>query len=69
MTKPAGESPERANPQLRPRYAGITTFFRRPLRETAAGINVAVVGVPFDGGVTNRPARDTGRGRSGSRRR
>ena len=54
MTKPVAGTPERVDPQLRPRYAGVATFFRRPLRETAAGVDVAVVGVPFDGGVTHR---------------
>jgi len=54
MTKPVVGTPERVDPQLRPRYAGVATFFRRPLRETAAGVDVAVVGVPFDGGVTHR---------------
>ena len=54
MTKPADESPQRSDSQLRPRYAGVASFFRRPIRETAAGIDVAVVGVPFDGGVTHR---------------
>ena len=43
MTRPVAQSPERADPQLRPRYAGVATFFRRPLRETAAGVDVAVV--------------------------
>ena len=43
------------DPQIRPRYTGIPTFFRTPFQETAYGIDIALVGVPFDGGVTNRP--------------
>ena len=38
-----------------PRYAGLTTFARLPRREDVEGYDVAVVGVPFDSGVTYRP--------------
>jgi len=44
-----------------PRYSGIATFFRAPhvdMHEDPAGlskVDVGVVGVPFDGGVTSRP--------------
>ncbi|MCP5152532.1 MAG: agmatinase [Ectothiorhodospiraceae bacterium] len=44
--------------RYRPRYSGVATFMRRPLREERAewdGVEIGVVGVPFDGGVTNRP--------------
>ena len=43
-----------ADPQLRPRYSGVATFFRTPLRDSAKGLDITVVGVPFDGGVTHR---------------
>ncbi|MEC9069296.1 MAG: agmatinase [SAR324 cluster bacterium] len=46
--------PEFENPQTRPRYTGIPTFFRTPFQETSKGLDIALVGVPFDGGVTNR---------------
>ncbi|WP_343715723.1 agmatinase [Inquilinus sp.] len=36
-----------------PRFAGIPTFMRLPLA-TPAEVDIALVGVPFDGGVTNR---------------
>jgi len=39
---------------LRPRYSGVATFFRTALRDSAAGVDIAVVGVPFDGGVSHR---------------
>lgn len=39
----------------RPRYTGLPTFMRAPYRETAAGLDIAMIGVPYDGGVTNRP--------------
>lgn len=38
----------------RPRYMGVPTFFRAPAAASAAGVDIAVLGVPFDGGVTNR---------------
>ena len=47
--------PEFEDAQLHPRYTGIPTFFRTPLQQSASGLDIALVGVPFDGGVTNRP--------------
>ena len=41
--------------QVSPRYAGLTTFARLPRREDVPDWDVAVVGVPFDAGVTYRP--------------
>ncbi|HEU5418289.1 MAG TPA: agmatinase [Streptosporangiaceae bacterium] len=38
-----------------PRYAGLTTFARLPRLEDAGRHDIAVVGVPFDSGVTYRP--------------
>src|SRR6202048_5030559 len=46
--------PEFADPMVRPRYTGIPTFMRAPYSEDLAGIDIGRVGVPFDGGVTNR---------------
>ena len=46
--------PEMADPMVRPRYTGIPTFMRTPYAEDPAGLDIALVGVPFDGGVTNR---------------
>ena len=43
-----------ADPQALPRYAGISTFFRTPHTETLEDADIGVIGVPFDGGVTNR---------------
>lgn len=37
-----------------PRFGGITTFFRLPLARDATGLDIALCGVPFDGGITNR---------------
>ncbi|HUC17307.1 MAG TPA: agmatinase [Acetobacteraceae bacterium] len=47
--------PELADPQVRPRFTGVPTFFRLPYREDLAALDIGVIGVPFDGGVTNRP--------------
>ncbi len=38
-----------------PRFAGITTFMRLPNRSDPADLDVAVFGVPFDLGTSNRP--------------
>ncbi len=40
-----------------PRFAGIATCMRLPLRDRAApaGAEIGVFGVPWDGGTTNRP--------------
>jgi agmatinase len=38
-----------------PRYAGLSTFARLPRREDVTGMDIAVVGVPFDSGVSYRP--------------
>ncbi|HET7304451.1 MAG TPA: agmatinase [Segeticoccus sp.] len=38
-----------------PRYAGLATFARLPRLEDVARADVAVVGVPFDSGVSYRP--------------
>ena len=46
--------PEFSDPQVRPRYTGIPTFLRAPYQEDPEGLDIALVGVPFDGGVTNR---------------
>ena len=40
---------------LAPRYAEVATFMRAPLVRDPAEVDIALIGVPFDGGVTNRP--------------
>ncbi|MBT6202543.1 MAG: hypothetical protein HOI34_02455, partial [Rhodospirillaceae bacterium] len=42
----------------KPRYSGIATFMRQDLREdpeTWGDVEIGMIGVPFDGAVTNRP--------------
>jgi tRNA(Arg) A34 adenosine deaminase TadA len=45
------------DPMQRPRFTGLATFFRSPWREDfeADPPEIGVCGVPYDGGVTNRP--------------
>src|SRR3954454_12291437 len=38
-----------------PRFAGPATFARLPRLDEVSDVDVAVVGVPFDGGVSYRP--------------
>ena len=39
----------------RPRYTGIPTFMRAPFAADWSAVDIAMIGVPYDGGVTNRP--------------
>lgn len=38
-----------------PRFAGPVSFFRLPTRQDPAEVDIALVGLPWDGGTTNRP--------------
>lgn len=38
-----------------PRFSGIATFMRLPYAADPAGAEVGLIGVPWDGGTTNRP--------------
>jgi len=38
-----------------PRYTGLATFFRTPSAHDLGDVDIGLIGVPFDGGVTNRP--------------
>ena len=38
-----------------PRFGGIPTFMRLPYVEDPAGVDIGLIGVPWDGGTTNRP--------------
>ncbi len=43
-----------------PRYTGIPTFMRTPLVRDPSGLDIALIGVPFDGGVEHRPGQRHG---------
>jgi arginase family enzyme len=46
---------EAYDPKMAPRYTEIPTFMRTPHVSRVTDLDIAIVGVPFDGGVTNRP--------------
>lgn len=46
--------PQPVDAALVPRFAGLPTFMRLPIVTSSAEVDVALVGVPFDGGTTNR---------------
>lgn len=49
------EAPRRPHGHIVPRFAGLATFARLPYAQTLTGVDVAIFGVPFDGGTTFRP--------------
>ena len=54
MLKPTRKYHDLNDPQARPRYTGIPTFFRTPHTEDLSEVDIGIIGLPFDGGVTNR---------------
>jgi len=54
MIKPPAQYHDMADPQAQPRYTGIASFFRTQIAEDLTGIDIGIIGVPFDLGVTNR---------------
>jgi len=54
MLKPTRKYHDLSDPQARPRYTGVPTFFRAPYTESLVETDIGVIGLPFDGGVTNR---------------
>ena len=52
MAQPSAGRPE--SEPVRPRFSGLPSFLRLPVRDTAYGLASAVLGVPFDGGTTYR---------------
>ncbi len=46
--------PQPVDAALVPRFAGLPTFMRLPVVTSPAEVDVALTGVPFDGGTTNR---------------
>ena len=48
------DSRDHTEPMVQPRYTGMATFMRAPFVEDLSQIDIALIGVPFDGGVTNR---------------
>jgi agmatinase len=53
---PGGERPRGpADATVDPRYAGLATFARLPTSREVPRWDIAVVGIPFDGGTSYRP--------------
>ncbi len=48
-------TPDNLDRMSQARYLGLPTFMRAPYSEDPAGLDIAMIGVPYDGGVTNRP--------------
>ena len=38
-----------------PRYTGLATFMRAPIADSLSNIDIGLVGIPYDGALTNRP--------------
>lgn len=55
-SNPMNDYPEFQDPITRPRYTGLPTFLRAPYMESfeQESLDIGLIGVPFDGGVTNR---------------
>jgi guanidinopropionase len=49
------EADDRRHPMSAPQYVGIPTFMRTPVIDDPAEFDIAILGVPYDGAVTNRP--------------
>jgi guanidinopropionase len=54
MIKEPTRYADMADPQARPRYTGIPTFFRCEPTQDLSQVDIGVIGVPYDGAVTNR---------------
>jgi guanidinopropionase len=54
-TKSDSAGPAQYDPMKEPRYTEIATFMRAPLMRTFDGVDIGLIGVPTDLGVTNRP--------------
>jgi guanidinopropionase len=48
------DNPQPPDLNTTPRFAGIATFMRLPVTDDYASIDIAMAGVPWDGGTTNR---------------
>src|SRR3984957_5839678 len=54
MTKHPARYLDLNDPRAQPRHPGIASFFRSPIATDPADADIALIGVPFDGGVTHR---------------
>src|SRR5438045_8402205 len=49
------ENPQPLSGLVMPRFGEVATFMRLPIERDPAKLDIAIVGVPWDGGTTNRP--------------
>jgi guanidinopropionase len=49
------QNPQPLSGMVVPRFGEIASFMRLPIERDPAKLDIALVGVPFDGGTTNRP--------------
>jgi len=49
------QNPQPLSGMVVPRFGEVATFMRLPIERDPAMLDIALVGVPFDGGTTNRP--------------
>src|SRR5205085_12013482 len=49
------ENPQPLSVLVMPRFGEVATFMRLPIERDPAKLDIAIVGVPWDGGTTNRP--------------
>ena len=52
--KLSGPRPEPIDALVYPRFSGLTTFMRLPHVPRAQELDIALIGIPFDGGTTYR---------------
>jgi agmatinase len=53
--KSAKPHPQPVDALVYPRFSGISTFMRLPAATIADDLDIAVIGIPYDGGTTYRP--------------
>jgi len=51
---PRSDRPQPPDLNTMPRFAGVPSFMRLPVVDDVTTIDIALVGVPWDGGTTNR---------------
>ena len=54
---PNTEFPQPLSGMVVPRFGEIATFMRLPIERDPSQLDIALVGVPWDGGTTFRPGR------------
>ncbi|HWB50414.1 MAG TPA: agmatinase [Stellaceae bacterium] len=52
---PNRDYPQPLSGMVMPRFGEVPTFMRLPVERDPAKLDIALVGVPYDGGTTNRP--------------